>query len=209
MRASRRASNCRARTASISGACCRRRCTTPPPALRCIAQHGVAPDFIIPERQPGQFRGLRLGAQAGTAHRTHRAGAQRQPHRAGFPARPATGSRAPACRPWPRPWMWARLATWSACAPCFRTSKSVRGAVQRGQRLRRRDPGAHQPRISGEYGKVWCPHTATAAEVYARMSRGGARKCALDHGLDRASGEISRNRGAAHRAANRNAGKPC
>ena len=63
--------------------------------------------------------------------------------------------------------------------------------------------------FQGQYGKPWCPHTATAAEVYARMPISERAGRALGAGLDRASGKISRNRGAAHRSTNRNAGKPC
>ena len=85
---------------------------------------------------------------------------------------------------------------------------AVRGAV----RAESVTDAEIQARITADfrqYGKVWCPHTATAAEVYARMSPAERADGALDPGLDRTPGEISRNRGAAHRATNRNAGKPC
>jgi len=51
-------------------------------------------------------------------------------------------------------------------------------------------------------GALGCP-----ASLIDESRRAG--RLALDPGLDRAPGQISRNRGAAHRATNRNAGKPC
>ena len=84
--------------------------------------HGVAPNFLIPSGNLGNSVACVWARKIGPADRAHRAGAQRQSHRAGFPGERASGSRAPAFRRWLRPWTSARLATWSACVHCFRTS---------------------------------------------------------------------------------------
>ena len=88
------ACSCPRPTASTSGACCRRRCTTRPRALR----YGAARRAGIvhrAERQPRQRGGLPVGAPHGAADRRGRARPQRQPRRAGLSRRAGTGSRAP------------------------------------------------------------------------------------------------------------------
>ena len=52
-----------------------------------------------------------------------------------------------------------------------------------------------------QYGREWCPHTATAAEVYRRLSARERRRSSLGAGGDGASGQVQRHRGADHRQA--------
>ena len=55
----------------------------------------------------------------------------------------------------------------------FPDIEGVRDAVAAHSVSDEADPGAHHAdsAVQGQYGKPWCPHTATAAEVYARMPR--------------------------------------
>ena len=50
-----------------------------------------------------------------------------------------------------------------------------------------------------QYGREWCPHTATAAEVYSRLSAAERRDQSLGGGCHCASGEVQRYRRAHHR----------
>ena len=117
------ASSCRPPTASISGGCCRRPCTTPRPVSRCIARTAsrLTSSFraaISATPWPASGRARSGCRSAASCSRTTPTAPCR------ISLRAASGSRAPAFRRWPPPWTWARLATWNGCVHCFRTSKA-------------------------------------------------------------------------------------
>ena len=181
-------------------------------SLAVYRAHGVAPNFMIPERQPRQFRGLRLGAQDRPAHRAHRAGAQCQSRRAGFPGRAAQWQ--------PRASVPTLASAMDVGSPSnmerlralFPDIEAVRGAVRAESVSDDADPGpdcqriiVNTRRVRESPGVRTRPPRPRSTRACPSRARGGP----LGAGLDRAPGEISRNRGAAHRATNRNAGKPC
>ena len=136
----------------------------------CRAPHRAPrPSYIIPAGNLGNAFAARLGARLGLSHRAHHSGPQHQSHGAGFSAKPASGGRARASRRWPRPWMSAIPATWSGCARCIRHWSEIREQLSADSV----DDATIRARIGEDfmhYGREWCPHTATAAEVYSRLS---------------------------------------
>ncbi len=118
-----RAVRCPPPTASTSGGCCRRACTTPRPASPCGARTASAPPSscraaISATRSPACGR-ARSGCRSATwCWRTMPTARCRTTSRAGC------GSRGRASRRSPRPWTSAIRATWSACARCSRSSTS-------------------------------------------------------------------------------------
>ncbi len=187
-------------TASTSAGCCRRWSTTRPRASRSSAAPAPRPSYIIPAGNLGNAFAAVWARALGLSHRAHHPGAQRQPHRARFPANRACGGRAPALRRWPRPWTWAIPATWSACARCIRRWSAMREQLSADSV----DDATIRARIGEDfmqYGREWCPHTATAAEVYSRLSAAERRDASLGGGGHGASRQIQRNRRAHHRQA--------
>jgi threonine synthase len=169
--------------------------------------HGIAPDFIIPSGNLGNSVACvwarKLGLPIGRivlAHNANRAvpdyleSGEWQP-RASVPTLASAMDVG-------TPSNMERLRS------LFPDVESVRDAVRAHICQRCRDRGAYPDRFSpvreslvpayGHRGRGLCPDDA-------RQAPGRAP----DHRRDRASGQISRNRGAAHRAANRNSGKPC
>ena len=64
------------------------------------------------------------------------------------------------------------------------------------------DDATIRARIGGDfmqYGREWCPHTATAAEVYSRLGAREARRTPMGIGGNCASGQVQRNRRTADR----------
>jgi threonine synthase len=138
--------------------------------------HGVAPNFVIPSGNLGNSVACvwarNLGLPIGRivlAHNVNRA----------VPDFLATGQ-------WlPRPGIPTLASAMDVGSPSnmerlralFPDLESVRGAVRADSVT---DAGIKSRTIADfrQYGKTWCPHTATAAEVYARMSaaeRAGGR----------------------------------
>ena len=170
--AARSGASCPPPTASTSGACCRRRCTTPPAAWRSArATRRATPSFIIPSGNLGNVSGLPVGAAHGLSDRATSCWRTTPiaPCRDFLATRRAAAARQHARR-WLRPWMSAIPATSSACCRCIPDAAAlgraaVSACVVDDDAIR----GAHPQRITRRYGEIWCPHTATAAEVYARL----------------------------------------
>jgi threonine synthase len=139
-------------------------------SLAVYRAHGVAPDFIIPSGNLGNSVACtwarRIGLPIGRivlAHNANRTvpdfleSGDWQP-RASIPTLASAMDVG-------TPSNMERLRA------LFPDIESVRGAV----RACSVSDAEIQARIKtdfGQYGKVWCPHTATAAELYARMSAG-------------------------------------
>ena len=130
--------------------------------------HGVAPDFIIPSGNLGNSVACvwarKLGLPIGRivlAHNANRAvpdflqNGEWQP-RASIPT-PASAMDVGS------PSNMERLRA------LFPAIDSMRGAV-RAESVSDEQIRARITQDFRQYGKTWCPHTATAAEVYARMS---------------------------------------
>ena len=160
--AARSSASCPRPTASISGGCCRRRCTTRPPAWRSGA-HRRAGLVRRAERQPRQRHRLRLGAQAGRpigeivlAHNANRTVPD-------FLEQGVLRTRAE-----------HRHAGLGHGCRQSQQPGATHGAVSRPRRAARGasavsiDDNAIRARIRADhehYGAIWCPHTATAAEA--------------------------------------------
>ena len=169
---------------------------------RPAAPPASAPSLHHPQRQPRQRHRLHLGAALGPpigdivlAHNANRT----------VPDFLATGELAAAAQRsprWPPPWTSAIPATWSACGRCIPDAGRPARRAQRAVSGRRGDPRAHRADCAALHGKVWCPHTAVAAEVYARLTA-DTRRGALGAGRHRASGQVPRDRRAADRPGRR------
>ncbi len=137
-------------------------------SLAVYRQHGVVPNFIIPSGNLGNSVACvwarKLGLPIGRIVLAHNANRT-------VPDFLKTGD-------WkPRPSVPTLASAMDVGAPSnmermralFPDIDAVRGAV----RAEGVSDAEIQARIKSDfdnYGKVWCPHTATAAEVYARMS---------------------------------------
>jgi threonine synthase len=184
------------------GRCCRRRCTTPrqPRSSGAARRAAVVRDA---ERQSRQRRGLlwarHLGLPIGEVVLAHNANrpvtdylgaatgsrAERRDARVGDGRRQSEQHGAPA-------------GAVSGPIDCH-TRRKCRPAAST-----MRDPRAHSRPIRRRYGQVWCPHTATAAEAWARLPEASGAK-PLVHRRDRASGQVRRDRRAADRPRGRRA----
>ena len=124
---------------------------------------------MIPSGNLGNATACVWARRLGAPIDAHRAGAQRQPHRAGLSR---TGRAAAARQAWrrcPRRWTSAIRAIWSACWRSIRTLAALRTAL----RAVSIDDEATRQRIRIDferYGRIWCPHSAVAAEAYARLA---------------------------------------
>ncbi len=156
-------------TASISAGCCRRWCTTSHRVSRSPRRTGTKPSYIIPAGNLGNALRGASGrapwdfplARIILAHNINRT----------VPdfLETGNGSLGPASRRWPRPWMSETPATWSACVRCIRHWAAIREQLSADSV----DDATIRARIGEDfmqYGREWCPHTATAAEVYSRLS---------------------------------------
>ncbi len=139
-------------------------------SLAVYRQHGVVPHFIIPSGNLGNSVACvwarKLGLPIGrivVAHNANRT----------VPDFLTTGE-------WkPRPSVPTLASAMDVGAPSnmermralFPDIDAVRGAV-RAESVSDTEIQARIKSDFDDYGKVWCPHTATAAEVYARMSPG-------------------------------------
>lgn len=137
-------------------------------SLAVYRRHGVAPNFIIPSGNLGNsvacFWARKLGLPIGRVVLAHNANRT-------VPDFLQSGE-------WrPRPSVPTLASAMDVGTPSnmerlralFPGIEEIRGAV----RAESVTDEAIQARIREDfhnYGKVWCPHTATAAEVYARMS---------------------------------------
>jgi threonine synthase len=138
-------------------------------SLAVHRRHGVAPDFIIPSGNLGNSVACVLAKQLGLpigrivlAHNVNRA----------VPDFLQSGE-------WkPRPSVPTLASAMDVGTPSnmerlralFPDIEALRSAV----RAESVTDAEIQKRVAADYnqyGKVWCPHTATAAEVYARMKR--------------------------------------
>ena len=151
------------------------------------------------ERQPRQRAGVPVGAPHGAADRARWSWRTTPiaPCRTTWTA--ATGSRAPASPPWPRRWTWAIRATWSACARSIPGSPNCARPSVPAASATRRSASASAPATS-DFGQLWCPHTATAAEAWYRLSPERRAGAPLGVGVHRAPGEVPRDRRAARSA---------
>jgi threonine synthase len=149
-------------------------------SLAVLREHGTAPNFLIPAGNLGNSVACvwarKVGLPIGRivlAHNANRA----------VPDFLQTGA-------WqPRPSIPTLASAMDVGSPSnmerlralFPDVEGVRAAVRAesvtDDQIRARIKTDYR-QFSGEYGKPWCPHTATAAEIYARMSpaeRGNAR----------------------------------
>jgi threonine synthase len=187
-------------TASISAGCCRRWCITPPRVSTCKRRTGAKACYIIPAGNLGNaFAAVWARAWA-------------------FPSRASSWRTTPIDR--------ARFLE-TACGARVRAFPTLASAMDVGNPSNMERVRALYPTFAGvseqlsadsvddatirshrrglhAFGREWCPHTATAAEVYARLS-GASAATPLGAGGDRASGQVQRNRRADHRQAGRGA----
>ncbi|HET9863466.1 MAG TPA: threonine synthase [Steroidobacteraceae bacterium] len=139
-------------------------------SLAVYRRHGVAPNFIIPSGNLGNSVACvwarRLGLPIGRIVLAHNANRT-------VPEFLRTGD-------WqPRPSVPTLASAMDVGSPSnmerlralFPDIEEVRGAV-RAESVTDAEIEARIKADFHNYGKVWCPHTATAAEVYARMSPG-------------------------------------
>jgi threonine synthase len=137
-------------------------------SLAVYRQHGVVPNFIIPGGNLGNSVACvwarKLGLPIGRIVLAHNANRT-------VPDFLKTGE-------WkPRPSVPTLASAMDVGAPSnmermralFPDIDAVRGAV-RAESVSDTEIQARIKSDFDDYGKVWCPHTATAAEVYARMS---------------------------------------
>ncbi len=137
-------------------------------SLAVFRAHGVAPNFVIPSDNLGNSVACvwarKLGLPIGRivlAHNANRTvpdflqGGQWQPR----PSIPTLASAMDVGSP----------SNMERLRALFPDLDSVRGAV-RAESVSDAQIRARIPTDFRQYGKTWCPHTATAAEVYARMS---------------------------------------
>ena len=210
MRSCARRCSCRPPTASTSAGCCRRACTTPPPALRCWREYGEPASYIIPSGNLGNALACLWARQAGPADRRHRAGAQRQPHRAGLSR---TGGE----------WQ-PRASIADAGLGDGRGQPQQHGAPAARCFRRCRRPARGRERVHGR--AMTQIRARIRAGLRANSGRSGARtrpsrprrtqrlppeqraQRPLGAGRDRASGEVPRDRRAADRARGAGAGEP-
>ena len=139
-------------------------------SLAVYRQHGVVPNFIIPSGNLGNSVACvwarKLGLPIGRIVLAHNANRT-------VPDFLKTSE-------WkPRPSVPTLASAMDVGAPSnmermralFPDIDAVRGAV-RAESVSDTEIQARIKSDFDDYGKVWCPHTATAAEVYARMSPG-------------------------------------
>ncbi|HEU4590300.1 MAG TPA: threonine synthase [Steroidobacteraceae bacterium] len=137
-------------------------------SLAVYRRHGVAPNFIIPSGNLGNSVACvwarRIGLPIGSIVLAHNANRT-------VPDFLKSGD-------WrPRPSVPTLASAMDVGAPSnmerlralFADIDAVRGAV-RAESVSDAEIEARIKADFHKYGKVWCPHTATAAEVYARMS---------------------------------------
>ena len=156
--------------------------------------------YIIPAGNLGNAFAGRVGARA----RACRSGASCSRTTPTAPCRtscrPASGSRGRASRRWPRPWTSAIRATWSACARCIRRSRDARAADA--------PTASMTPRSARASSRTSCRIRTHLVPAYGHRRGGLPRACrrrsgatAVGAGRHRASGQVPRDRRAAHRRA--------
>ncbi|MEO8062020.1 MAG: threonine synthase [Pseudomonadota bacterium] len=137
-------------------------------SLAVFRAHGVAPNFVIPSGNLGNSVACvwarKLGLPIGRIVLAHNANRT-------VPDFLQSGQ-------WqPRPSVATLASAMDVGSPSnmerlralFPDTDSVRGAV-RAESVSDAEIKARTIADFGQYGKTWCPHTASAAEVYARMS---------------------------------------
>jgi threonine synthase len=137
-------------------------------SLAVYRQHGVVPNFIIPSGNLGNSVACvwarKLGLPIGRIVLAHNANRE-------VPDFLKTGE-------WkPRPSVPTLASAMDVGSPSnmerlralFPDLEALRGAV-RAESVTDEEIQARIKADFHDYGKIWCPHTATAAEVYARMS---------------------------------------
>ena len=202
MRSWARARCCPRPTVSTSDACCRSACITPRRAWAsggptASARRSSCRAAISAMRSPACGRARRACRSARWCWRTTPTAPCRTIWRA------AHGSRGRASPRWPRPWTSAIRATWSACARCFRASRScapwsvpARSRMRRSVRAsapaignsarsgartprprRRPGSGCRSGRASGAAG-CWCrPPTRPSSARSSNRSSSGRCRC--------------------------------
>ncbi len=176
-------------------------------SLAVYREHGVAPNFVIPSGNLGNSVACvwarKIGLPIGRivlAHNANRA----------VPDFLRTGE-------WqPRASVPTLASAMDVGAPSnmerlralFPDLESVRGAV-RAESVTDVQIRSASPPTSGDTGKPGVRIQRPPRKSMHGCPNSERADAPLGAGLDRAPGEISRNRGAAHRATNRHAGKPC
>jgi threonine synthase len=137
-------------------------------SLAVQRRHGVAPNFIIPSGNLGNsvasVWARRVGLPIGRvllAHNANRTVPEflESGHWRPRPSVPTLASAMDVGTP----------SNMERLRALFPGIDAMRGAV-RAESVSDAEIAARIKEDFGNYGKVWCPHTATAAEVYARMS---------------------------------------
>ena len=138
-------------------------------SLEIERRTGAKASYIIPAGNLGNAFAAVWARAVGFPIDRIDARAQRQSHGARLSCERRVAAARRASRRWPPPWTSAIRATWSASARCIRRFASMREQLSADSV----DDAAIRRRIGEDfmqYGREWCPHTATAAEVYRRLS---------------------------------------
>ena len=138
-------------------------------SLQGWSEHGRAGFIRGAQRQRGQFRGRAVGAAHGYAHRRIWSWPTTSIARYRTCWRPEHLCRGQASPRWPRAMDVGNPSNLERLRWLYPDPAQLRAAISADvvtdDEIRARIRAGFQ-----EYGQVWCPHTATAAEVYSRLN---------------------------------------
>ena len=143
-------------------------------SLAAWRRHGEPLSFIVPSGNLGNVVACcwarKVGLPIGDILLAHNANT----HGAGLSSARVSGTRDRASPRLRRRWTSAILPTWSGCRPCIqRWRRCAAPSVPAASTMR-----PSRARIKADFtrfGQVWCPHTATAAEAWARLPEASRR----------------------------------